>query len=362
VPILTRGAVGATEWASGGDELARRSYTTLLERVALTLLGQGVTVRAMCVKVSQRPGVTGLAILSLVCGVFSIASSVEVRPPGEALNVVVTIPVLKDLADRVGGSHVKVVSLMSGLESEHTYSPKPSDLVAVRNAQLLVEVGLGLEVWVASLVKNSGNTALKVVTTSKGIALIRVHDSKERQTSVAHEGRDHAGNPHVWLDPENAKIMMRHITEAFITLEPGHASDYRKNQAAYLRQLDSLQAELEARLRHVRDRRIVVQHSAWPYFARRFGLRIEGEIISQPGAEPSAHHLQTLISRMRKENIRVIVSEPQLNQKIPEVLARETGARVVVLTPIPGGLAGTDSYLDMLRYDVTELAQALETS
>jgi len=328
----------------------------------LTLLGQDVTVRAMCVKVSLRSCVACISMLSLACGVSSVASSIESGATGKALNVVVTIPVLKDLADHVGGSHVRVISLMSGLESEHTYSPKPSDLVAVRNAQLLLEVGLGLEVWVASLVKNSGNTALKVVTTSKGIALIRVHDSKEKPTSVAQEGRDHAGNPHVWLDPENAKIMMRHITEAFISLEPGHASDYRRNQAAYLRQLDSLQAELEARLRNVRDRRIVVQHPAWPYFARRFGLRIEGEIISQPGAEPSAHHLQALISRIRKEKIRVIVSEPQLNQKIPEVLARETGARVVILTPIPGGLAGTDSYLDMLRYDVTQLAQALETS
>jgi ABC-type Zn uptake system ZnuABC Zn-binding protein ZnuA len=316
----------------------------------------------MFVTVTLRAGVASLVMLMLASGVAFAAGSDEPRAPGAALNVVVTIPVLKDLTDRVGGSHVKVTSLLSGLESEHTYSPKPSDLVAVRNARLLLEVGLGLEVWVASLVKNSGNTGLKVVTTSKGIALIRVRNSKERPTSVVQTQREQAGNPHVWLDPENAKIMMRHITEALIGLEPGHASDYRKNQAAYLREMDSLQAELEARLRNVRDRRIVVHHAAWPYFARRFGFRIEGEIISQPGAEPSALHLQGLIARMRKEHIRVIVSEPQLNPKIPEVLARETGARVVVLTPIPGGLAGTDSYLDMLRYNVTQLAQALETS
>jgi len=316
----------------------------------------------MFVSVSLRAVVASLAMLTLSYGVSFADGSDGPRSPEATLNVVVTIPVLKDLTDRVGGAHVKVISLLSGLESEHTYSPKPSDLVAVRSAQLLLEVGLGLEVWVASLVKNSGNTGLKVVTTSKGIALIRVRDSKERPTSLVQNGREQAGNPHVWLDPENAKIMMRHITEALIGLQPGHASDYRKNQAAYLRQLDGLQAELEVRLRNVRDRRIVVHHSAWPYFARRFGFRIEGEIISQPGAEPSALHLQGLIVRMRKEHIRVIVSEPQLNQKIPEALARETGARVVVLTPIPGGLAGTDSYLDMLRYNVTQLAQALETS
>ena len=176
------------------------------------------------------------------------------------------------------------------------------------------------------------------------------------------QDRHRSGNPHVWLDPENAKIMMRHITEAFITLDPDHASEYRRNQADYLLQLDQLQRELVERLRHLADRRIVVYHPAWPYFARRFGFRIVGEIVTQAGAEPSAHHLQALISRIREDRLRVIVSEPQMNQKIPEALARETGARVVVLTPLPGGVAGTETYLDMLRYNVLQLAQALEAA
>jgi len=277
----------------------------------------------------------------------------------EPLNVVVTIPVLKDWAERIGGSHVKVVSLMSGLESEHTYSPRPNDLVAIRKARVLLEVGVGLEVWVSSLVKNSGNSSLRVVTTSKGIALIRNHEQHDEATKTL-QARHQAGNPHVWLDPENAKIMMRHITDAFIKMDPGHASDYRNNQAAYLRQLDQVQAELAERLHSIADRRVVVYHPAWPYFARRFGIQIAGEIISQPGAEPSAHHLQELITLIRKEHIRVIVSEPQLNQKIPEVLARETGAHVVVLTPLPGGIAGVETYLDMLRHNILQLAQALE--
>ena len=84
--------------------------------------------------------------------------------------------------------------------------------------------------------------------------------------------------------------------------------------------------------------------------------------MTQAGAEPSANHLHALISRIQRDRIRVIVSEPQLNQKIPELLARETGARIVVLTPLPGGLPGTETYLDMLRYDVLQLAKALETS
>ncbi len=273
------------------------------------------------------------------------------------LPVVATLPVLKDFAEQVGGTHVRVTSLMSGLENEHTYSPKPSDLVAVRSARALLQVGLGLEIWVTALVRNSGNDRLKIVTTSQGIALIRDHEAGAHAS-----GRTPAGNPHVWLDPENAKIMMRHITEAFIQLDPVHAGDFRRNQAAYLRKLDALQAELTARLNTVPDRRLVVYHPAWPYFARRFGLQVVGEIVPQAGTEPSARHLQELIARMRKDHLRVIVSEPQVNPRIPEVLAKESGARVVVLTALPGALGGTETYLDMLRYNVLRLAEALDAS
>jgi ABC-type Zn uptake system ZnuABC Zn-binding protein ZnuA len=156
--------------------------------------------------------------------------------------------------------------------------------------------------------------------------------------------------------------MMRHITEALIKADPAHASEYRENQASYLRRLDALQIELAERLRTVADRRLIVHHPAWPYFARRFGFRIIDEIVPQAGAEPSAAHLQALIDRIRKDRIRVVVSEPQMSRKIPDTLARETGARVVVLTALPGAIQGTETYLDMLRYDVLQLAQALEAS
>ncbi|MBI4401817.1 MAG: zinc ABC transporter substrate-binding protein [Nitrospirae bacterium] len=302
-----------------------------------------------------------VAAIALVLTARTPAGAAEPSHIAEPLNVVVTIPVLKDFADRIGGPHVRVVSLISGLESEHTYSPRPSDVVAVRKARVLLEVGVGLEVWVASLVKNSGNPGLLVVTTSNGIALIRDRALKEPAAQTLQDNH-HAGNPHVWLDPENAKIMLRHITEAFIKVDPVHASDYRINQAAYLRQLDQLQVDLAERLRRLRDRRIIVHHPAWPYFARRFGFQIAGEIVTQTNAESSAHHIQALIEKIRKDRIRVVVSEPQLNQKIPEILVRETGARVVVLTPLPGGVAGTETYLDMLRYNVLQLAQALEAS
>jgi ABC-type Zn uptake system ZnuABC Zn-binding protein ZnuA len=287
-----------------------------------------------------------------------IAPQLFASSPMEPVKIVVTIPVLKDLVEQVGGPHVKVTSLLNGYENEHTYSPKPSDLVAVRKARLLFEVGIGLEVWVSSLVKNAGSPSLRVITTSKGIALLR--DRPDHAGATHAGGEDERGNPHVWLDPENAMTMMRHITEALIQVDPAHAAEYRTNQATYLRKLDQLRGELSNRLTRLADRRFIAHHPAWPYFARRFGFEIVGTIQPQSGSEPSALHIHGLIAQIKKDRVKVVVSEIQLSQKVPELLAKETGARVVVLTTLTGGLPHTDTYLDMLRYNVLQLANALE--
>jgi ABC-type Zn uptake system ZnuABC Zn-binding protein ZnuA len=290
---------------------------------------------------------------------LTCAASVTVAASSEPVNVVVTIPVLKDLAEQVGGPYIRVTSLLKGYENEHTYSPKPSDLIAVRKARLLFEVGLGLEVWVANLVKNAGSTSLRTITTSKGISVMR----DDLEPAATHQNVTHEqGNPHVWMDPENAATMMRHITDALIEVDPDHAQVFRENQAAYLKRLDRIRAELSERVRKLPDRRFVAHHPAWPYFARRFGFQIAGTIQAQSGSEPSAIHIQHLISTIKKQRIRAVVSEIQLSQKLPDLLAKETGIRIVVLTTLPGGLPQTETYLDMLRYNVLQLANALEAA
>ena len=267
------------------------------------------------------------------------------------LKIVATLPILKEFAEQIGREHVEVRTLITGLESEHSYSPKPSDLKALGEARLLLEVGLGLEVWVSGLVKNAGNHALRVVTTSEGVGLIRDH--APNATS--------AGNPHIWLDPENAKVMVRHIADALIAADPAHKDAYLKNLADYLRRLDQVQTDLLERVASLRDRRIVTHHPAWPYFARRFGFQIEGDIIQQMGMEPSSMHLAEIAKRIKSGKIKVIVSEPQFNQKIVQALADETGARIVVLSPLPGTVKGTETYLSLLAYNITQLIAALQS-
>jgi len=280
------------------------------------------------------------------------------QPP---LNVVVTIPVLKDLTEQAGGPYVHVTSLLSGYENEHTYAPKPSDLIAVRKARVLFEVGIGLEIWVSALVKNAGSPSLVVVTTSDGIGLIRDHVDHDSTQPGDHQHAS-GGNPHVWMDPESVATMLRHITETLIKLDPAHAKEFRANQATYLRQLDQLRKELSERVKQLPDRRFIAHHPAWPYLARRFGFDIVATIQAQSGTEPSALQIQSLVTKIRKDRIKVIVSEIQLSQRIPELLAKEAKARVIVLTTLPGGLPGTETYLDMLRYNVLQLANALEAT
>ncbi len=297
-------------------------------------------------------------ILWIACALASIPVIPSVSASADApLNVVVTLPVLKDWVQQVGGPHVQVSSLMTGYENEHTYAPKPSDLVAVRKARLLFEVGAGLEVWVASLVKNAGNASLKVVTTSRGIELIPDHHDAHDD---GHGGHGPSGNPHMWLDPESAAVMIRSVSEALIAADPDHTFEYRSRTDSYLQALKNTQQETMERMRRAPHRRIIVHHPAWPYFARRYDIHVAGTILNQPGGEPSPRHLSSLIATMKRDHVTVVVSEAQLNQKVPQLLARETGARVVILTTLPGGLPGTETYLDMLRYNVVQLAEALE--
>ena len=267
------------------------------------------------------------------------------------VKVVATLPVLKEFAEQVGREHVEVTSLITGYESEHSYSPKPSDLKAIGRAQLVIQIGMGLEVWVEGLIKNSGNHALHVITTSRDVPLIA--DSAS--------GAGAKGNPHIWLDPENAKIMTRNIASGLIDVDPSHKTQYQTNLDQYIKRLDQALRQLQLQVASVQDRRIVTYHPAWPYFARRFGFRVEDAIIGQIGAEPTTAHLARLAQRIKRENIKVIVSEPQLNQKLALALARDTGARLVVLSALPGAIEGTGTYLDMLAYDVSTLIDALRS-
>ncbi len=312
----------------------------------------------------QRDKRLPLQAISLLLGLLFLPTGLHA---GEKIPIVVTLPVLKDFTEQIGGAYVEVKSLITGLESEHTYTPKPSDLLAIKKAKMLVKIGLGLEIWVNTLIKNADRPDLKIVTTSDGVGLIRDHSERHepehREETIdkqhAFKEQHTMGNPHIWLDPENVKIMIRHITEGLIKIDPAHRGDYLHNQSRYIRELEALEAELKKKVSRLANRNIVTHHPAWPYYARRFGFAIKGDILTQVGTEPSAKHMGELIKLIDKEKVKVIVSEPQLNPKIPQTLSQETGAKVVVLSPLPGAIPGTETYLDLIRHNTETLISAL---
>jgi len=261
------------------------------------------------------------------------------------LRVVTTIGVLADWARQVGGDRVEVTSLLSGNESPHTYEIRPADVKTVADARILFKVGLGMEEWLDPAIQNSGNKTLVVVDAATGLTDI-----------VQGDEHDRSGNPHIWLDPEYAKVGIKNLVTELVRLDPKGESLYRKREAAYFVRLDSLSAAISAEFAGLRDRRLVTYHDAWPYFARRFGLDIIATVEPIPGKEPSARELARLVDLIRREHIKVITTEPQLPSVLPNMLASETGVKVVVLNPLEceGGYvaamgASAEALVDALR-------------
>jgi manganese/iron transport system substrate-binding protein len=260
------------------------------------------------------------------------------------LRVVTTIGVLADWVRQVGGARVEATSLLSGYESPHTYEIRPADVKTIADARILFRVGLGMEEWRDPAIENSGSRRLVVVDAANGVAEIITGDEHDR-----------AGNPHIWLDPELARSGIARLVEELVRSDPKGESLYRAREAAYFGRLDSLSAAISAGFAGLSDRRLITYHDAWPYFARRFGLDIVATIEPIPGQQPSAKELARLVDLIRREQIKVITTEPQLPSVLPDMLARETGVKVVVLNP----LESEGGYIAALGKSASALINAL---
>jgi ABC-type Zn uptake system ZnuABC Zn-binding protein ZnuA len=304
-----------------------------------------------------------------------------VAPPKSTgrLRVVTTIGVLADWARQVGGDRLEVTSLLTGNESPHTYEIKPADVKTVAEARILFRVGLGMEEWLDPAIENSGNKKLVVVDAAAGITDIivdtdhqtksEVRDQKPEVRKPEADGRagdsltpaprpltPTVGNPHIWLDPEYAKAGIENLVRELAKLDPKGESLYRKREAAYFVQLDSLSQAIKVQVASLEDKRFISFHDAWPYFCRRFGLQVVATVEPIPGQEPSAKQLARMVDLIRREHIRVVTTEPQLPSALPDMLAKETGVKVVSLNP----LESEGGYIAVLGASATALTSALK--
>jgi zinc/manganese transport system substrate-binding protein len=278
------------------------------------------------------------------------------------LNVVATTQDFGSIAAAIGGSEVSITTLAKPTEDPHFVDAKPSFIVKLNRADALVEGGADLEVgWLPALLDQSRNSKLASgapgrIACSQGVQLVEVPATLDRSKGDIHA----AGNPHYLTDPANARAVAQHIAEAFSQLDPKSAEIYQTNLKKFTDQLDAKLTEWQELLAPYKDQQVVAYHDSWPYFARRFNLKIDLFLEPKPGIPPTPVHLAEVILRMRSDHIHVVLVEPYQNRKTAQTVAADTGATVVDVSQFPGGVKGTENgYLELMDYDVRAVARAL---
>jgi len=256
--------------------------------------------------------------------------------------VAVTILPQREFVARVGGDKVDITVMIPPGASPHTYEVTPAQMVQLSKAKVYFKVGSPIEfelVWLDKLLAQ--NKDMLVVDCSKGINLIESDDPDE-------PGID----PHIWTSPRNVKTMVQNISLGLSQVDPQNRQYYEQNRDSYLKELDELDAEIDASLGDTGNRTFIVYHPAWGYFAHDYGLRQLG--IEQEGKEPQAAYMARLINQARLQNIKVIFVSPEFDSRSAEAIAREIGGKVVIIDPLAG------DYLDNMRKVASAFKEALK--
>jgi zinc/manganese transport system substrate-binding protein len=296
--------------------------------------------------------VLALAVIALVVPTASAADKIR---------VVATIPDLKALTEEVGGKLVDVESLARGTQNAHELEIRPSLMLKLRRADLLIENGLELDSWADVAVQGANNPnivrgAPGRVDVSRGIQVLDVPSTRvDRSMGDVHP----LGNPHYSLDPGLAPIITQNIVDALGRFSPDHRVEFEKNRQAFLARLDEAMARWERAMGPFKGAKVVVYHPQWIYLLNRFGLNQAATLEDRPGIPASPAHLTRVIRQMKEERIKVIIVEPWNDLKLATRVADEAGARAVVLASMVGGVKGADSYIGAIDHNVTALAQAL---
>lgn len=269
-----------------------------------------------------------LSMALLFCAVAALTAGCTVKEEaasGVTVRVATTVAPVAGFVEKVGGARVHVTLMVPPGANPHTYEPRPSQLKEVSRADLYVKVGSGVDfevVWLGRLL--AMNPGLPVVDASAGVRLI----SDEGAGRGAHAGAD----PHIWLSPRNAAVMAENIFRGLAAADPGGREYFRANLERFRGELEALDRELRALLAGKEGRKVVVYHPAWTYFTEEYGL--VQVPVERGGREPTPGSIAGLIKEARMEGVEVILASPEFSTRSAELIARETGARVVLVSPL----------------------------
>jgi zinc/manganese transport system substrate-binding protein len=278
------------------------------------------------------------------------------------LNVVATTGDLGAIARAIGGDHIELAVLGKPTEDPHFVDAKPSFIVKLNHADVVIEGGAELEIgWLPALLDQARNSKIVSgapghISCATGVPLLDVPATLDRSRGDIHA----AGNPHYVIAPSNGKIVAKNIAEGFCANDPKSADFYRANLKKFDDEIDAKLVEWHKALDPFKGRSIVAYHDSWPYFAKEFGLKIDLFLEPKPGIPPTPAHLADVIMKMKQEDARVIIVDPYLNRRTAETVARDVNAWIVDVTQFPGGVSGTEGgYIPMVDQLVKKLAQAL---
>ncbi|HEY7402566.1 MAG TPA: metal ABC transporter substrate-binding protein [Candidatus Angelobacter sp.] len=300
-----------------------------------------------------------LLLVATLCATLLLPSRAEAKK----LKVITTLTDLAALTQEVGGDKVEVEALARGYQDPHFVEPKPSFLLKLRNADLLVLVGLELEIgWLPPLITQSGNGRIQpggsgYLDASQFAEILEIPQGNVTRA----EGDVHPlGNPHYWLDPNNGRRIAKGIANKLAEMDPGDQAYFQQREQDFEKRLADADKKWMAAMAPYRNRKVVTYHRSWPNFAKHFGLDVIGYIEPRPGIPPTPSHTIELVNQMKREGVKIQLIEPYFDLKTPNSIASMTSGKVVVLMPSVGGKAEITDYFKLFEYDIAAVTKAFE--
>ena len=301
-------------------------------------------------------------ISKLAAAALAVAGSAggPIPPAVAKITVVATTPDLGSIAREIGGDAIDVKTLAKPTEDPHFVDAKPSHIVTLNRADMLIEGGAELEIgWLPPLLESARNDKIApgtpgLVVASQGIRMLEVPATLDRSRGDVHA----LGNPHFLVDPLDAKIVAAQIAAHLSEVQPQSATLFKSNLAKFNTTVDAKMIEWQKELAPFRGAKVVTYHNDFVYLAERFGFQVEETLEPKPGIAPSAAHLAKVIEKMKAENAHVILVQPYQNRKTAETVARQTDGVVVDVSQQPGALKNTATYFDLMDTLVRTLAAA----
>jgi len=286
-------------------------------------------------------------------------------PARAEVNVVTTTQDLGAIAQEVGGDKIKVTSLARGYQDPHSVEAKPSFMLTLNRADLLIVVGRDLEAaWLPALITQSRNAKIQpgsngYLDPSTSARILEIPNG----TVTRAMGDVHAlGNPHYWLDPENGRRIAKTIKDKLSQMDPANAGYYAEREADFGRRLSEAQQRWKAQLAPYKGLKVITYHRSWANFVDAFGLDVVGYVEPKPGIPPTPQHTLDVINAMKAQNIKLILVEPYFDLKTPNSIAEKAGGRVVVLPPSVGGVPQAADYFKLFDTDIALLLDAIKAS